>query len=73
MEIIETKVKKWGNSFAVIIPKKIIEEESIKEDQNIKVMLLRDSKKALKSSFGIGKKIKRTGQQFKDDSRRELY
>ena len=47
-------------------------EESIKEEK-MKIILSKESGKALKSSFGIGKKIKRSGQQFKDDSRKELY
>lgn len=36
--------------------------------------LLKSSKKAFKDSFGLLKgKIKKTGQEFKDELRRELY
>jgi len=73
MVIIETKVKKWGNSFGVIIPKETMEVESIHEEETIKLILIKNSRKALKSTFGIGKHIKKSGQEFKDEARRELY
>lgn len=74
MTIIETKIKKWGNSFGVVIPMEIINREKMKEEQQIRIILVKDSAKALKETFGIGKgKLTKTGQQFKDELRRELY
>lgn len=74
MEVIETKVKKWGNSLGIIIPSNTIEARNIKENDNVKVLILKDSRKVLRETFGIGKgKIRKTGQEFKDESRRDLY
>jgi len=74
MTVIEAKVKKWGNSFGVVIPIEVIEKEKIKENQDISVIILKDSRKAFKETFGMGKgKIKKSAQQIKDELRKELY
>lgn len=69
---IETTVRRWGNSFGVIIPKEIVEDEKL-ENKKIKLALLRDNK-VLKETFGILKgKLKQSAQEIKDEMRRELY
>lgn len=73
MTVIEAKVKRWGNSLGIIIPSEAAEENNLKENKNIKVIILKDSREAFKKTFGIAKHIKKTGQQFKDDARKELY
>ena len=74
MEIIQTKVKKWGNSFGVIIPSEVIVEEKIKENDSIAILILRDSKKVFKETFGILKgKLTKSSQQLKDELRKEIY
>jgi len=74
MEVIETKVKKWGNSLGIIIPSNTIEARNIKENDNVKVLILKDSRKVLQETFGMLKgKIKKPTQQIKDELRRELY
>ena len=39
MEKISTKVKKWGNSFGVILPKNIVDSENLKEDLVVNVII----------------------------------
>jgi len=74
MVVIETKVKRWGNSFGLIIPKETIINQKIKENQNISVIIIEDSKKVLNETFGsLKNKLKRSSQEIKDDIRRELY
>lgn len=74
MTVIEARVRKWGNSLGIIIPSETVETDQIKEDENVKILIMKDSKRVLKATFGIGKgKIKKSGQQFKDEARRELY
>ncbi|MDO8460657.1 MAG: AbrB/MazE/SpoVT family DNA-binding domain-containing protein [Nanoarchaeota archaeon] len=74
MTVIEAKVKRWGNSFGVVIPIEVIEKENIKEEDKISLIVLRDSRKALKETFGLLKgKITKPTQQIKDELRRELY
>ena len=74
MVIIETKVKKWGNSLGIIIPSETTEFKNIKENDKIKILIIKDSEKVLKKTFGMLKnKIKKPTQQIKDEIRRELY
>ena len=74
MEIIQTRVKKWGNSFGIVIPSEIVAEEKIKENDSIEILILRDSKKVFKETFGILKgKLTKSSQQLKDELRKELY
>lgn len=39
METIKTKVKKWGNSFGIILPMKIVEREHLREGSEIDITL----------------------------------
>ncbi len=74
MEIIETKVKRWGNSLGIIIPSKAVEIRNIKENDSIKILIVKDSKKVLKKTFGLLKgKLTKPTQQIKNELRRDLY
>jgi len=75
MAVIETRLKKWGNSFGLIIPKEIVERENMKEEGELRVVVIKkNSSKVLHETFGMGKgKITKSGQQLKDEARRELY
>ena len=53
MSVIETKVRRWGNSFGIIIPNEIVDRENIKENDNIKILIMRDSREAFKKTFGL--------------------
>ena len=61
---IQAKLKKWGNSMAIIVPNKIIEERRLKENDEIIVEVVK--KADLSNVFGIIKKRKMSGQEFKD-------
>lgn len=74
MAIIETEAKKWGNSLGVILPKDVVDEENIKENQKITLLVIKDSKKTLNETFGLLKgKLKKSTQLIKDELREELY
>ena len=74
MAVVDAKLKRWGNSFGVVIPMEVIEMENIKEEEEVRLIVVRKSSRTLRETFGIGKgKIKKSGQQFKDEARRELY
>ena len=74
MEIIETKVKRWGNSLGIIIPSEAAETRNIRENDDIKVLIVKDSRKVLKRTFGLLKgKLTKPTQQIKDELRRDLY
>ncbi len=59
----ELIVKKWGNSLAVIIPKEIIQQKHIKENQ--KILIDFGTKIDLRSVFGTFK-TKKSAQELKD-------
>lgn len=70
---IDAEIRKWGNSFGVTIPKDIARKEQIKENQRIRVLILRDNKR-MKQSFGMAEKsVKKTAQEIKNSLKKELY
>ncbi len=74
MTSIQTKVKKWGNSLGIILPSYAIEANKIKENDQISIIVIPDSRKVLKGTFGMLKgKLTKSGQQMKDEIRKELY
>lgn len=66
---VETKVRKWGRSFGIVIPKEKIREEGIKENETIRLLIGKKTN-VLKETFGT-LKFKRTTQEILDESDRE--
>ncbi|MBN1502760.1 AbrB/MazE/SpoVT family DNA-binding domain-containing protein [Candidatus Woesearchaeota archaeon] len=71
MTEIEVIARAWGNSLGVTIPKKIIEEEQIKENEEIIVEIKKKVKKPDPKVFGIAKDWKINAQNIKDRLREE--
>ncbi len=63
----ETIVKRWGNSMGIILPKDIVEEKNIKENDKIVVEIVK--KADLRKVFG-SLKLGMSGQEFKDLARK---
>ncbi len=69
----ETTARKWGNSLGVTLPKELIEKEHIKENDKVKILVIKQDD-TLKRTFGILKgKLGKDTQKIKDQIRRELY
>lgn len=68
----ETKIKKWGNSLGIVIPKEKFNGETLKENDSLIIFAMKKND-AAKKTFGILKDWKITGQEAKDRARRELY
>ena len=66
---VEAKVRKWGRSLGVVLPKKKIIKEGIKENETV-VLLIGKRTNALKETFGTFK-FKRTTQEILDESDKE--
>lgn len=60
----EVKLKRWGNSMAVIVPNRFIEEKNLKENETIFIEVVK--KADISHLFGSSKKRKLSGQDFKD-------
>jgi antitoxin component of MazEF toxin-antitoxin module len=65
---IQTKIKRWGNSFGVILPKSLIEKQNLKEEDTITIEIVREAD--ISDVFGMIKKRKMSGQEAKDFARR---
>jgi len=67
---IKAITRRWGNSIAVVIPREVLEEQRIREDEEI---IIRVEKKRPKAGvmFGRFPELRKTPtQQLKDETRR---
>ncbi|KKK80745.1 hypothetical protein LCGC14_2820420 [marine sediment metagenome] len=69
---IETETRKWGSSLGIIIPKKIVEKENLKQKQKIKILAIEtEQKTSVKDIFGK-LKFKRPIQEILDEVDRDF-
>ena len=68
---VEAKVRKWGRSFGVVIPKEKIIEEGIKENETIKLLIGKRTN-VLRETFGTMKFKKSTDEMMRETDR-ELW
>ncbi len=64
----EATVKKWGNSFGLVLPKEVVKSEKLEENKKIVVNIIKIAD--LSDIFGLVKKRKMSGQKMKDLSRK---
>lgn len=68
MEKTNVKVKKWGNSFGIVLPKALIENQSIKDGTEIEIFIQTKHKTKVKDIFGLARgKLKRNTQEVLDE------
>jgi len=71
----ELKVKKWGNSLAIIIPNDIAIQENLKEGDIVKIPI-KKKKNVFDEIFGIGKRLSifhgKTPEEILKESRKEF-
>lgn len=65
---VEAKVRKWGRSFGVVIPKEKIREEGIRENDKI-VLMIGKRKNVLREVFGTFKFKKSTEEMLRESDR----
>jgi len=69
MAELNAKVRKWGDSLAIIIPKETAEVEKISVRDNVRIKI--EKQADLSDVFGLLKgRLKKTAQQLKDESRK---
>ena len=68
---VEAKVRKWGRSFGVVIPKEKIKGEGIKENETIKLLIAKKTN-VLKETFGTFK-FRKSTQEMLDEIDRESW
>ena len=65
---VEAKVRKWGRSFGVVIPKEEAIEEGIKENEAVSI-LIGKKKNVLREAFGTFKFKKSTEEMLRESDR----
>ncbi len=66
---IQTKLRKWGNSFGVVIPSKILNKKDLKEGQEVVIEITK--KEDLRKIFGSLRDWKINSQEMKEQSRED--
>lgn len=68
---IEAKLKRWGRSFGIIVPMEKVREAGLREEENLKVRIMKEENPFLKN-FGILKgKLKKSTEQLLKESDEE--
>ena len=64
----KAKIKQWGNSLGIVIPKDIVIKEDLKPEDEVQISVKK--RKNLKGFFGKGRELKIDSQKMKDESRK---
>lgn len=67
----KAKIKAWGNSLGIVIPKEIVIKEELHEEEEVDIVIKK--RKNLRELFGKGKGINIDSQKMKDIIRKEEY
>ena len=62
---VEAKVRKWGRSFGVVIPKDKIKQEGIKDNETITLLITKRTN-VLRETFGTMKFKKSTDEMMRE-------
>ena len=69
---IKTKLRRWGNSFGVVVPLNKINQEDIKEGEEVFILIHKKKSNVLKETFGTFK-FKKPVEQMMREIDEELY
>ncbi len=73
VETFEVSIKRWGNSLGAVLPNSIVQKDNLKENDKIRIFVVKNSD-VLKKTFGKLKgKIKQSSQEMKEEFRKKLY
>ena len=64
----ETKIREWGNSFGIVIPKELIVKEGFRVNEVVDIRI--NKKQNLMEFFGKGKGKIKDAQKEKDEARK---
>ena len=65
--ITKTKIREWGNSYGIVIPKDIVVKEGFKVNDNVDVCI--NKKQNLEDFYGKGKGKVKDSQKEKNEAR----
>ena len=67
----ETKLRAWGNSVGVILPKELVKEEKLSIDDEVEIIVKKKSN-PLKDAFGKLREFKAKSDKSTDEILREV-
>lgn len=74
MQQITTKIRRWGNSFGILLPREILKKEHLKEGSEVTLNINTAKVTKVKDIFGLLKgKIKKDTQTLMDEVDRDLW
>ena len=65
MTELTTKIRKWGNSYGIVIPKNFLKDKKMRENEEVDVILIKKGN-VLRETFGTIKFKKSTKQMMKE-------
>lgn len=69
---LKTKLRKWGNSFGVVVPINSLQTENLKENEEVRVFITSERKVDLRKLFGKHK-FRKSVKRLMRETDRELY
>ncbi len=73
MTELTTKIRKWGNSYGIIIPLGVLKQKDMKEGEEVDAILLKKKRhNTLRETFGTVK-FKKSTEQMMREMDKELY
>ena len=67
--VIQTKLRRWGNSIGIVIPNEFLREKNLKEGEEVVINI--EKKESIRNIFGSLKNWKINAQKVKDEIRKE--
>lgn len=69
---VKSRLQKWGNSFGIVVPVKLVKEKMIKEGEEVTALILPKEKTNLTKIFG-SHKFSKSVEQIMNETDKELY
>jgi len=71
---LKAKLRRWGNSFGIVVPLKSMENERIREGDEVTALISeRKNKVDLRKLFNAKVKFKKTTEEMMGETDRELH
>jgi len=72
MQELKTNIKKWGNSYGIVVPIDVLKKEKIKEGDKVTIFVKKSNNNVLREMFGSFKFKKPINELMKEVDK-ELY
>ena len=69
---IKSRIRKWGNSFGIVVPLSAVRGENIVEGDDVDIIINKAGGNVLRETFGI-MKFKKSTKEILDESDKESW